>query len=88
MTEIQNPWHSRPIDVHRWSEHPEVKGLVDRIWGGFLGEKIAEYGRGPKPIRAESGSSLLVRGEISSMARADIQIAADPVLALNCEDGG
>ncbi|MDO6505310.1 hypothetical protein Q4525_20430 [Shimia thalassica] len=49
MTEIQNPWHSRPIDVHRWSEHPEVKGLVDRIWDGFLGEKIAEYGRGPKP---------------------------------------
>ncbi|MDO6505194.1 hypothetical protein Q4525_19835 [Shimia thalassica] len=49
MTEIQNPWHSRPIDVHGWSDHPEVKGLVDRIWDGFPGEKIAEYGRGPKP---------------------------------------
>lgn len=44
-----NPWHSRPIDVHRWSDHPEVKELVDRIWDGFLGEKIAERTRGPKP---------------------------------------
>ena len=53
-----NPWHSRPIDVHRWSDHPEVKGLVDRIWDGFLGEKIAEYGKGPKPIMAEKSRSL------------------------------
>ena len=29
-----NPWHSRPIDVHRWSDHPEVKELVDKIWDG------------------------------------------------------
>ena len=32
MGEIENPWHSRPIDVHRWSDHPEVAVLVDRIW--------------------------------------------------------
>ena len=44
-----NPWHSRPIDVHRWSDHPEVKGLVDRIWEEFLGEVIDEKARGPKP---------------------------------------
>ena len=24
MDEIEDPWHSRPIDVHRWSDHPEV----------------------------------------------------------------
>ena len=52
MTQIQNPWHSRPIDVHRWSDHPEVKGLVDRIWDGFLGEVIDEKARGPKPKMA------------------------------------
>ncbi|SHM55879.1 hypothetical protein SAMN05444398_1227 [Roseovarius pacificus] len=32
MTPI-NPQHSRPIDVHRWSDHPEVNGLVTEVWG-------------------------------------------------------
>ena len=35
MGEIEDPWHSRPIDVHRWSDHPEVAELVDRIWDGY-----------------------------------------------------
>ena len=25
MTKIDDPWHSRPLDVHRWSQHPEAK---------------------------------------------------------------
>ncbi|MHA7829053.1 MAG: hypothetical protein ACX93P_16010 [Roseovarius sp.] len=44
-----NPNYSRPLDVHRWSDHPEVNGLVGTIWDGvFDGE---EGGRrpGPKP---------------------------------------
>ncbi|SLN27186.1 hypothetical protein TRL7639_01011 [Falsiruegeria litorea R37] len=49
VNQIKNPWHSRPIDVHRWSDHPEVRDLVDRIWEGFLGETITERGPGPKP---------------------------------------
>ena len=52
MAEIQNPWHSRPIDVHRWSDHPEVKELVDRIWEGHLPPQITEPGPGPKPRMA------------------------------------
>ena len=24
--------HSRPLDVHRWSEHPEVNTFVDDIF--------------------------------------------------------
>jgi hypothetical protein len=27
-----DPKRSRPIDVHRWSDHPEVAGFVDSIW--------------------------------------------------------
>lgn len=49
MSEITNPRYSRPIDVHRWSDHAEVKDLVDRIWDGYLGEAINEKVRGPKP---------------------------------------
>ena len=27
-----DPNHSRPIDVHRWSDHPEVNGLMGEVW--------------------------------------------------------
>ncbi len=51
MAEIDNPKHSRPIDVHRWSDHPEVKALVDRIWEAYLPPHIiGEQGPGPKPM--------------------------------------
>jgi len=49
MAEIKNPRHSRPLDVHRWSEHPEVKGLVDKIWDEYVEETVPEKVRGPKP---------------------------------------
>ena len=32
MVGIFDPWHSRPIDVHRWSDHPQVAGLVEQLW--------------------------------------------------------
>lgn len=45
---IDNPWHSRPKDVHRWSDHPEVKALTERVWEeGLLHD--SEGGVGPKP---------------------------------------
>ena len=44
MSPIENPKHSRPLDVHRWSEHPEVKSLVDRIWEEALPEEITRPG--------------------------------------------
>ena len=28
--------HSRPLDVHRWSEHPEVSGFVDYVYESFF----------------------------------------------------
>jgi len=54
MTVIQDPTYSRPIDVHRWSDHPEVKALVDDLWEGYLpgtitGEAGENQRTGPKP---------------------------------------
>jgi hypothetical protein len=50
---IDGPRYSRPIDVHRWSDHPEVKALVEKIWEGYLPEEITgkpgEKRTGPKP---------------------------------------
>ena len=34
-----DPWHSKPLDVHRWSDHPEVNKLVDRVWN-MLSEDV------------------------------------------------
>ena len=28
--------HSRPLDVHRWSEHPEVNSFVDDIFNTYF----------------------------------------------------
>ncbi len=50
MNEIEDPWHSRPIDVHRWSDHPEVVQFVDRVWED--GSLPKEVGPGPKPKMA------------------------------------
>ncbi|MFT7594250.1 MAG: hypothetical protein ACI8R4_001569, partial [Paracoccaceae bacterium] len=51
MAEIEDPWHSRPIDVHRWSDHPEVVQFVDRVWDGYLPKEVVK-GPGPKPKMA------------------------------------
>ncbi|NIZ63510.1 hypothetical protein DL239_21370, partial [Sedimentitalea sp. CY04] len=51
MSKIEDPWHSRPIDVHRWSEHPEVKEFVGRIWDKYLPAEVVGKS-GPKPKMA------------------------------------
>ena len=43
---IEDPWHSRPIDVHRWSDHPEVVQVVDRVWDDYLPKEVV---KGPEP---------------------------------------
>ncbi|PWE28758.1 hypothetical protein DDZ14_18805 [Maritimibacter sp. 55A14] len=43
-----DPRHSRPLDVHRWSDHPEVNGLVDRVWEEHFRDFHARAS-GPKP---------------------------------------
>ena len=50
MKVIQDPTYSRPIDVHRWSDHPEVKALVDDLWEGYLpGTLTGEAGENQRP---------------------------------------
>ena len=51
MTPI-NPHHSRPLDVHRWSDHPEVNGVVREVWEEVFGEDGPKK-PGPKPARRQ-----------------------------------
>lgn len=53
IKQIDRPWHSRPIDVHKWSDHPEVRGYVDQIWQRhFVEDGAATKKPGPKPKTA------------------------------------
>ena len=45
MTEI-NRYHSRPLDVHRWSHHPEATKLRDTVWNQYFKEAFPEGGKG------------------------------------------
>ncbi|MBY6006731.1 hypothetical protein KUV62_22635, partial [Salipiger bermudensis] len=55
MPQISDPDYSRPFDVHRWSDHPEVKGVVDTLWDEWLPGTELRKGdgkrrkTGPKP---------------------------------------
>ncbi|MBN8630158.1 MAG: hypothetical protein J0L76_04800 [Rhodobacterales bacterium] len=46
---IEDPWHSRVLDVHRWSDHPEIIRVVTQVWDTHF-QHLQEEGRsGPKP---------------------------------------
>ena len=49
---IEDPWHSRVLDVHRWSEHSEIITIVDTLWDNYF-KALEDDGRsGPKPKRS------------------------------------
>jgi hypothetical protein len=42
--------YSRPLDVHKWSDYPEVNSFVDALWDEFLGTDFPELtSRGKHP---------------------------------------
>ncbi|AXI47954.1 hypothetical protein C1J03_19265 [Sulfitobacter sp. SK012] len=54
IQEIENPWYSRTIDVHTWSDHPEVAQFVDRVWEeGHLPDDVVKGKTGPSQPRAQ-----------------------------------
>ena len=47
---IADPWHSRPLDVHRWSDHPNAFLLAERVWDAhFADYREQDHKPGPKP---------------------------------------
>lgn len=45
----RNLEHSRPLDIHRWSDHPEAKRFVTLIWDAYFKEHFSYSGRGKRP---------------------------------------
>ena len=58
---VQN---SRPLDVHRWSEHPEVESFVAPLWQSFVGEQVvaasSSRGRRTNRIKRDNMKVLLL----------------------------
>jgi hypothetical protein len=43
--------HSLPLDVHRWSEHPEVHSLIDYLWDSYFSDFDPDTGGpGRRPL--------------------------------------
>ena len=40
-------WHSEPLDVHTWSDHPEIKALCDELYdaAGICHSRIQGQGQ-------------------------------------------
>jgi len=57
-------YNSRPFDVHRWSEHPEVESFVAPLWVRFDGEQAdisaVKKGRPTKRIKRDNMKVLLI----------------------------
>ena len=47
MSDI-NPHHSRPLDVHRWSSHPDATKLRETVWDQYFKDAFPEGGKGNK----------------------------------------
>ena len=41
--------YSRPLDVHKWSDHPEVNIFINDIWHTYFEEKFSKSGKGKQP---------------------------------------
>lgn len=41
--------HSRLLDVHRWSEHPEINSFYTGIWDRYFYHKFEPSGKGNRP---------------------------------------
>lgn len=47
---IKDPWNSRPRDVHRWSDHPNVRKMVDQLWEAHFADfERSTSAPGPRP---------------------------------------
>lgn len=46
---ITNPWHSRPLVGHYWSDHPDFAHLTDWVWETACGDMTSERRPGPQP---------------------------------------
>lgn len=76
-------WHSRPLDVHRWSDHPEVHRIVKQIYSKLSPDTISQ-------IESKSNNKAKASGEVHlRVLILDLYVAwkTDPTLAIGVSLG-
>jgi len=52
--------HSRPLDVHKWSDYPEVNTWVNKLWKDYLASEYPEANTAGKRPKASSKQQFKV----------------------------
>lgn len=71
-------WHSKPLDVHIWSEHPEINEIVDAVYNSFNEEQL-------KSIKGQSKNLGKANGKVHlKIILIDLYVAwkTDPSLSI------
>ena len=53
-------WHSEPLDVHTWSDHPEIKALCDELYDAAGISTLESKGKGNRKPKRTVKESLRV----------------------------
>ena len=53
-------WHSEPLDVHTWSDHPEIKALCDELYDAAGLTSLESEGKGNRKPKRTVKESLRV----------------------------
>jgi len=53
-------WHSEPLDVHTWSDHPEIKVLCDELYDAAGISTLVSKGKGNRKPKRTVKESLRV----------------------------
>jgi hypothetical protein len=53
-------WHSEPLDVHTWSDHPEIKALCDELYDAAGLTSLESKGKGNRKPKRTVKESLRV----------------------------
>jgi hypothetical protein len=48
---IEDPWHSRPLDVHLVSDHPDIDRITDEVWTKYFEVRPLRGRKGKHPKR-------------------------------------
>jgi len=76
-------WHSKPLDVHVWSDHPEINRVVDQVYDGLSDDGRLQISGKSNNAGKASGKVLL------KVLLVDLYVAwkTDPILCIGVARG-
>jgi hypothetical protein len=85
MTDLPeiNVWHSKPLDVHVWSEHPEINKIVEQVYDSLSNDGRLQISGKSNNAGKASGKTIL------KVVLVDLYVAwkTDPLLCIGVARG-